>query len=77
MCLRAIGLREDLCNIFVTNGGFAHILCQNGAKTLSKDLGWGLFWRKNFVKLQKEIRKGEGFPIHAVGALAPLDFVFG
>ena len=53
MRLMGIRLGEDLCNIFVTNGGFAHILCQNRAITLSKTPVLGLFWRNNFVTLQK------------------------
>ncbi len=62
-------------NIFVTTGGFAHILWQNGAKTLSKDPILGLFWRKNFVKLHercgltKLLRGSDKVP-------APFDRVF-
>lgn len=52
MRLRANRLREDLRNIFVTAWGFAHLLCQKCAITLSKNPVLGLFWRNNFVTLQ-------------------------
>lgn len=42
-----------ICAISLSQtGGFAHLLCQNRAITLSKAPVLGLFWRNNFVTLQ-------------------------